>query len=336
MFSVSIAGLAIAPRVQVVAGEGHRPRYLSPPNQLVRREPEALALPEPEKADPRRQALDRQVLPRKGNPALGDGAFGKELEGEAIEAIPIRDVAGNAGPAKGSSPLFEQVGAPVAGDETGVATGFLPVHSRVDRFLAHERTVLEDLGADIEKSVHRPNHPHDARPGALQVLRPRTDPQGIGLGGGKIAGHDSEGVVEGAHLGDDLGHPLPVERVLASLDHVGAERNGEWSSLPGRLFRHRDGLVEGPGLDVHPALLEAADDHLLANLHGEGHPAVHGHRLGLRAAHAPEPAAEEDPSLQGPLQTAPRRCTRGSRRCPPPRPGSRCTPRGRRCTTKRW
>ena len=106
--SVSRLGLATEPRIQMVAADHDRRLQFARRHHLVEGQAEPVALPEPDPADPRRQALEGDPLARHVEPAVEVRIVGDQLLHLGVGLVDVLGIARQRAPAERADAAAEE------------------------------------------------------------------------------------------------------------------------------------------------------------------------------------------------------------------------------------
>ena len=222
---------------------------------------------------------------------------GKQFQYQLIGAMQVLRVAGECDPPKRSLPLAKQrpdVFRHEAGDRKRIR------HAGIPGLGADVVPVVECDGSAFLQVEHRPHMRRDARAGALHVVIRRRAPQ-LGCRGGREAGGDVavERIVCRRLIGDDVGgEPAPHER-RQHLRTIAHDCHREWLASPLRARAPVQRLVQRRRRAIEIPRLEPALDPCGIHFDRQTDPFIHRRGEWLRAAHAAQPAREDDAALEG-------------------------------------
>src|SRR6266516_6148939 len=214
----------------------------------------------------------------------------------AVGAVDILGLAAQRDPAEWALPLGEErpdVGGHEARNVEGIAD------TRLERETAQVVAVIEGLGAQALETEHGRDVLADRVLDHLEVFLRIAVAQVGGLVDGERRRDIAAQRIVGRRLvGDDVGLQAAAQEFRVDLrgiaDHADRRRRLRLAGL----FRPFDRLVEAGGRLVEVAGLEPALDPGRVDLDAERDTFVHRHGQRLRAAHAAEPAGEDDPAAQ--------------------------------------
>mmetsp|Transcript_6403 Transcript_6403/g.26196 ORF Transcript_6403/g.26196 Transcript_6403/m.26196 type:complete len:559 (+) Transcript_6403:860-2536(+) len=289
--------------VEVVAADDDGRLQLAALHHLVEGQAGAVALPQPQPADARRQALEGDALARHVQPAVHPRFMREQLLDLGIGLVDVLGVAGQGHPAEGAAALAElrpYIGRHEAREVEGV------VHALVQCHLADVVAVVHRghaHGLEVQHGLYM-HRAAAGRRGLQFVVTGRIGGGGLPLldapAGRQIAIDEvvGRGLV-GHHMGPRGAAALHAHHQLGQhLGGIAEQRDRDGPALGRIALQPGDGVIEVGGLLVHVAGLEPEVDARLLALDVQRREAGEGGRQRLGAAHATQ-AGRQHPLAAG-------------------------------------